>query len=730
VADKVTHYFPDAMVIFVKGFSATSPKDLNYIVASNLGEVKEISSINIDLTVKNSPGTFNLTIVDTANRFIFSDTPDTEIPILYNTSNGKISSNVYGKTTVSDILGKKTDLTNVLGTSTTDIGGGFSAAGNYYEFKTYDDWLDFEHGVLEEIDTKQRYPVYYVRNKAGVIFERFAFDQGGNIIKVVPKDDLEGETTYQNIESGDYAPFSILYVKGNEGLSTETYRVWKFKNSDFINRYRDIEEQGTSPTNFVRGRCKISPMDRVVIFMSERFGDGEYTDETTKRKLTRVFTGVVNVAQQGYSGNQNTITVSGEDVTKYMRLSVINVNPSLPTSTIRNVEQGPDDIISIWSDVFSGLDAPSVVKAMCLGGGPDNKSEFLRNKVRGIGIYRLGGASSDGNLKYDPVTDSFERSDLFKNQSKEDRYADFTDALGILFKHNTVHIINPFVKGSDLEGFRAYELALKDNWSFYQADFKTRREIAYQVAEETNFCFYANRFGEIWFHPPRFSNAHILGAKNPRLYIIDTESIISYGFVEDDSQIYTSAYISTTPAFGLEGTQQLGMYTASFRDDNSVLKYGQRIYPFSNPLINASSDKNSDKVAVTLQMFAKGLLQKLLAGKYQGQVTIVGRAELDPGYPVYIPIRNMVYYVESLSHSFTFGDQFTTTLNLSYGRKPWEFVPEVLTYSSNDETYQTDAHITTDFRTKAERDAETAKVAGDNAAKGQAQESHATHQSL
>jgi len=118
------------------------------------------------------------------------------------------------------------------------------------------------------------------------------------------------------------------------------------------------------------------------------------------------------------------------------------------------------------------------------------------------------------------------------------------------------------------------------------------------------------------------------------------------------------------------------------------MKYGQRFFTASNPIINTKSNRDQSLIA-----YAKSLLQRLLAGKYQGQVTITGRAELDPGRPVYIPIINRVYYVETVDHELTFGNQFTTTLSLSYGRKPWEYLPELMTFSANDEVYMTDAAI-------------------------------------
>ena len=98
-------------------------------------------------------------------------------------------------------------------------------------------------------------------------------------------------------------------------------------------------------------------------------------------------------------------------------------------------------------------------------------------------------------------------------------------------------IIDPTMPGSTLSGFSAYKEVLNNSWSFYQADFKTRRDIAKQMSEDTHYAFYADRNGDIWFTPPRYHIGHIIAQKFPQIYIIDTPSILSYGFVEDDSQV-------------------------------------------------------------------------------------------------------------------------------------------------------------------------------------------------
>jgi len=675
MAEKTTHFYPEAMMIFVRGFQQR-PNEEDTIVASNIGDptkggsVQEISSLNISLTVKNSPGTFSATIVDTNNKFIEPDFPEEEVPTHY--SSNKRPVKYFSKRNVG-----------VSGSVVKNEQGVVKQGSGLYEFPTYDDWLDFEFGNLEDPNTGKRFPIYYRRNETGNIVERWAFDDKGNIISVVPNGS-NLEESYNRLEDGYQLSFPV-YTSSGTDTEPRLFIFHKAKNSDFINLYKDVEEQGLKTFN--RGRCKISPMDRVVIYLPERFGN--------ERTLARAFTGLVNTVQQSYSENQTIITINGEDVTKYLRLSVIPINPALPIALKGLIpDQSTDTNITAWGDVFQGLSAPDILRVVLLGSGAISSDGIAKkNKITGVGAYKSQ-EEGDKDYKYKVETDEWIEEDAptdDPNRTKGVTLLDFSEILGALFQDSSVHIINPFQSGSPLEGFRPYELSLSTNWSLYQGDFKTRRDLAYSLATDTHFAFYADRKGHIWFHPPRFNNGHILGAKNPQVYVIDTESILSYGFIEDDTNIYSSVYVSTTPKFGNETSQNFGAYNAAHRDEATLLKYGQRLFTYFNPLIQSPFGFNSGKDKQSLILHAKSLLQRMLASKYQGQVTLTGRVELDPGYPVYIPIRNMVYYVETVDHSISYGGKFETTLNLAYGRKPWDHLPELLTFSSADEVYMVDA---------------------------------------
>lgn len=59
-------------------------------------------------------------------------------------------------------------------------------------------------------------------------------------------------------------------------------------------------------------------------------------------------------------------------------------------------------------------------------------------------------------------------------------------------------------------------------------------------------------------------------------------------------------------------------------------------------------------------------------------LTIRGNEYIQPGEVYYIESRDLLFYCESVSHSFSFGGNFNTTLTLTYGHQPGTFIPTML----------------------------------------------------
>lgn len=60
------------------------------------------------------------------------------------------------------------------------------------------------------------------------------------------------------------------------------------------------------------------------------------------------------------------------------------------------------------------------------------------------------------------------------------------------------------------------------------------------------------------------------------------------------------------------------------------------------------------------------------------RITIVGNEFMQAGEVIYIDYIDRLFYVESVSHNFSYGREFTTNLNLAYGHMPGEYIPTYL----------------------------------------------------
>lgn len=76
--------------------------------------------------------------------------------------------------------------------------------------------------------------------------------------------------------------------------------------------------------------------------------------------------------------------------------------------------------------------------------------------------------------------------------------------------------------------------------------------------------------------------------------------------------------------------------------------------------------------------YAASLLTKARKEVLKGNVTIFGNEYMQPGDVVYLEQRGMLFYVSTVSHTFTQGSGFTTSLSLQYGHFPGEYIPTML----------------------------------------------------
>ena len=624
---RLQHCWPEARVYFLdpKWTGSGKLREGKHIVAP---DINDIININVSLNITSQPGTFTITLNNKNERYFIQDDLERE---------------------VENLNEPPLDLQETVDRSKEK---------NVYPYKNTLEWLNHEE------------------------FKR---------VFEVPGEGIYRLERYQNKKDGD-----IGYWK--RAQDKEFLDEHAKENFDLVDEFvklsgKDLENvvSGSSPNLHLyekhggmveQGRCIFKPMDRVVILFSRRF-------EKVPYDFIVAFSGIVNTITDDYTENFSRLTISGEDVTKWMKVTWANVNPSLFTG--RMPDAGPHTMRS-WSKRFTNMEPWEIIRLLILGG---NDKDGV--PVRGVGEFvydpTLGPESRLVDLKgtketlhpgtFDYPENYLKNGDLnsleniakaAKSYDKGIIERDDVSNLDRLFQKSRLHLQIPIeqTQYNDLgEKVRTpYKKFVRETYDNFDNEYRTHLDIIYELAKTTFFEFYADQNGDIRYHQPRFDNHHILTADIPEVYILQNDDIVSWNFTENDAPVITSILVTGQQDY-IEGDQYILSLVNFYEDKSLILKYGRRMLTVSHPFVRTSED---------CYYYAQSLLYRILAERRTGSITITGRPEIKMAMPVYIPFRNMIYYVNSVSHSFSFGESFTTTLGLTYGKKPWEPLPELLTY--------------------------------------------------
>lgn len=202
------------------------------------------------------------------------------------------------------------------------------------------------------------------------------------------------------------------------------------------------------------------------------------------------------------------------------------------------------------------------------------------------------------------------------------------------------------------------EMGAGDVW---QSTYQTKMDIAQQVMKITGFEFYQDVDGDLVFKPPFWN----LDTAPNRYYRLEDSDIINITFVEKEPNatyiivrgVWIAGLKDVAPADGV--LTKRGLYI----DYKLVAQFGWRPAP-TLELTYVLDPKVLFWVGIAR-------LDMLNVDTFSATATIPIRAELRPGFPVYIPFADSYYYINQLSHSFAFGGQCTTSLVLSCRRAKW-----------------------------------------------------------
>lgn len=197
--------------------------------------------------------------------------------------------------------------------------------------------------------------------------------------------------------------------------------------------------------------------------------------------------------------------------------------------------------------------------------------------------------------------------------------------------------------------------------NFFETTYETKLDIATQVANICGYEFFQDMDGDLVFKPPLYN----LDTSSSRIYRIEPEDIVSISFTESEPEA-TYATVRGGPFQNLRGAVDEAEWgvRSTYYDYRLVAQFGWR---------EGSLESSYYSNARSAYYAAVANLDRINQGMNGASVTIPLRAEIRPGFPVYVPHIDCFYYVTNVSHSFSFGGTCTTTLSLTARRR--KFIP-------------------------------------------------------
>lgn len=416
----------------------------------------------------------------------------------------------------------------------------------------------------------------------------------------------------------------------------------------------------------------INLMDEVEIYIKGRFPTDDGSRGGTY-KYHKVFWGMITTINEQYSSGAQNISVSCESMMKWFQLMRTNEQPAAMALTDRSLDmQWQQSLVAGKS--YSGMNVYEIIYSLVtitlanlvIPDGfqteaiKDNTDQTVpitvvsptdidllsawTNRFSKIkSSLRLFGTSPDS---FDPNSPEVKSKET--RQALEGRLKGFVDPITpIAINYNSAALMD-FKPFNDLDKGKATD-TLHNNY-------RSNLDIIGEVKLFTGYEFYMDSTGEFIFKPPFWN----LDPRENPVYYLKDEDIISMQVQESEQELLTRVEVNgpITPARGIDGVKVMGVFT------NYALarQFGLR-----------TQQINMRWLADVDQCFYHAIseLERNNSNRFKGNFTIIGRPELKLGIPIYIESRDCFVYIEHVSHNFSFGGTFTTSVEFTAMRRKY-----------------------------------------------------------
>lgn len=175
--------------------------------------------------------------------------------------------------------------------------------------------------------------------------------------------------------------------------------------------------------------------------------------------------------------------------------------------------------------------------------------------------------------------------------------------------------------------------------------------------------------GTVYDHLIEDDTRNLLGYGSGKRFILKDEYIMSANFSESPPEFTRIDVNGNAPLIGDNINRSFeGLYFwAGATDFDLWRQYGYKYQQKNLPFVSDPEGQGKPYAILELAM------QRISINR--GSVTVPGNEFYQPGDTVYLPSKGLLYYVSSVSHSFSFGSSFTTSLKLEYGHPPGDYIP-------------------------------------------------------
>lgn len=200
----------------------------------------------------------------------------------------------------------------------------------------------------------------------------------------------------------------------------------------------------------------------------------------------------------------------------------------------------------------------------------------------------------------------------------------------------------------------AYQYTFQNFNSLFQSTFSTVYQFIKGIADNIQFNFYDDPYGIIHFGIPNLTLAHLQNGVHPN----NINQLTTFTETQNTENIANIQYASAKPVYDLD----MSMINMVVKDYPSIIKYGERMMqPF-------------ERIGVTDEASIK-YNARMLMTKYNRKalssirINIVGEPGLKlDKYAYFKPLRKL-FYIESYSHTYQAGSNFSTSVNGTYTRE-------------------------------------------------------------